>query len=171
MSLAYLFAGDTGQVRLSDKGVNHDAVLLHPYQLAALDIFAGLIGQLRACGNVKDGQGFQQAAWKPGWLSTTFCERLGRQYPCIGEVKPDARHRNAAQERRIKAAELALQRQDRCQAWRVFSFQRRYIPALSRNNPPGSMARKAGLAREQEYFEKAWREDGRLALMHDLRPA
>jgi hypothetical protein len=110
MSLAYLFAGDTGQVRLSDKGVNHDAVLLHLYQLAALDIFAGLIGQLRACGNVKDGQGFQQAAWKPGWLSTTFCERLGRQYPCIGEVKPDARHRNAAQERRIKAAELALQR-------------------------------------------------------------
>jgi hypothetical protein len=61
--------------------------------------------------------------------------------------------------------------QDRCQACQVFGFQRKYIPALSRNDPPGSMARKAGLAREQEYFEKAWREDGRLALMHDLRPA
>jgi hypothetical protein len=168
-------------MRLSDAGVNHDAVLLHPRQLAALDTLAGLIGQLRACENVKDGYEFQQELLRlrlavdedrmafrqavrrirsrkqpqpdapepqsgldPSSLETwqieyDVCERLGRQYRCIGDAL----------------------------AWRVFGFQRKYILALSRNDPPGSMARKAGLAKEQETVEQAW-QDGRFALMHDL---
>jgi hypothetical protein len=172
-------------MRLSDEGVNHDAVLLHPRQLAALGILAGLIGQLRACENVEDGYEFQQELLRrrvevdedglefrravrrirggkppqPGapepqsgldpssveaWQTEHFvCERLGRQYRDIGDAL----------------------------AWRVFGFQRKYILALSRNDPPGSMARKAGLAKEQETVEKAWREDGRFALMHDLTNA
>ena len=168
-------------MRLSDEGVNHDALLWHPRQLAALDTLAGLIGQLRACENVKDGYEFQQELLRlrlaadedrmafrqavrrihsgkqpqphapepqsgldPSSLATwqiehDVCERLGRQYRCVGDAL----------------------------AWRVFGFQRKYILALSRNDPPGSMARKAGLATEQATVEQAW-QDGQFALMHDL---
>ncbi len=168
-------------MRLSDEGVNLDAVLLHPRQLGALDTLAGLIEQLRACENVKDGYGFQQELLRlrlaadedrmafrqavrrvrsgkrpqpdapepqsgldPSSLGTwqiehDVCERLGRQYRCIGDAL----------------------------AWQVFGFQRKYILALSRNDPPGSMAGKAGLAKERETVEQAW-QDGRFALMHDL---
>ena len=41
-------------------------------------------------------------------------------------------------------------------------------PTLARNQSPGMMAGKAGAPAELALVEKAWREDGQFALMHDL---
>jgi hypothetical protein len=53
-------------------------------------------------------------------------------------------------------------------AWRVFSYDRRVIIALSRNQHPGPMVGKKGLAAERESVTKWWRDEGRFVLLHDL---
>jgi hypothetical protein len=50
----------------------------------------------------------------------------------------------------------------------VFGFHRPFILALCRNDPPGLMYGKAGLKAEREEVERAWKEDGAFALLHDL---
>src|SRR5260370_42101253 len=55
-------------------------------------------------------------------LEHDVCERVARQYRCVGDAL----------------------------AWRVFGFQRRHIIALCQNEPAGVMAGKAGLAAELE---------------------
>lgn len=172
----------TGRVNLFDVGVSPEEVLAHPRHQAAQTALAELIAQLRACENVKDGYEFQNAlleqrlavdadlnafSWavkrmKDGkqpqagapepqsgldsgraetWqLELDVCERVARQLRCVGDAL----------------------------AWRVFGFERRYILALCRNQPPGVMAGKAGLTAERERVEQAWKEDGRFALLHDL---
>lgn len=73
-------------------------------------------------------------------LEHDVCERVARQYRCVGDAL----------------------------AWRVFGFQRRHIIALCQNEPPGVMAGKAGLAAELARVEQAWKEDGQFAILHDL---
>ncbi|WP_162834163.1 hypothetical protein [Amycolatopsis circi] len=53
-------------------------------------------------------------------------------------------------------------------AWRVFSYDRRVIIALSRNQHPGPMTGKKGLATEREFATKWWRDEARFVLLHDL---
>lgn len=76
-------------------------------------------------------------AWQ---LEHDVCERVARQYRCVGDAL----------------------------AWRVFGFQRRHIIALCQNEPAGVMAGKAGLAAELARVEQAWQEDGQFAILHDL---
>ncbi len=73
-------------------------------------------------------------------LEHDVCERVARQYRCVGDAL----------------------------AWRVFGFQRRHIIALCQNEPAGVMAGKAGLAAELECVEQAWKEDSQFAILHDL---
>ena len=73
-------------------------------------------------------------------LKLDICERVARQLRCAGDAL----------------------------AWRVFGFERRYITALARNQWPGLMAGKLGLAAERARVEQVLREDGQFALMHDL---
>jgi hypothetical protein len=169
-------------VKLFNKETSPEDVLAHPRHQAAQTSLAELIAQLRACVNVKDGYEFQndllatrltvdadrnafsravkrmkagkqpqadapdpQSGLDPGRVETwqlelDVCERVGRQLRCVGDAL----------------------------AWRVFGFERRYILALCRNQPPGVMAGKAGLAAERERVEQAWREDGQFAILHDL---
>ncbi|MEU3299766.1 hypothetical protein ABZ729_08080 [Streptomyces sp. NPDC006678] len=68
------------------------------------------------------------------------CERLARQLRSVGDAL----------------------------AWRVFGFHRPFILALCRNDPPGPMYGKAGLQAELEHVERAFKEDGAFALLHDL---
>jgi hypothetical protein len=159
-----------------------DDVLNHPRHLAAQPVLAGLIGQLRECANVKDGYEFQQEllghldaadmdrsrfngavkrmrhgkppqadapepqsgldpARQETWeLERDVCERLVRQFKCVGDAL----------------------------AWRVFGFQRKYIIALCQNQPPGGFAGKVGRAAELAQIERAYHEDGKFALLHDL---
>lgn len=56
-------------------------------------------------------------------------------------------------------------------AWRAFGFDRRVIVALSRNDSPGLMQGKEGLAKEREFIQTAWRDNGQFVLHHDLTAA
>lgn len=155
---------------------------MHPRHKGAQESLVQMIGQLRACTNVRDGYDFQhvllarvlqvesdrnefsaavkrmrsgkppqsgtpepQSGLDPALIETwqlehDVCERVARQYRCVGDAL----------------------------AWRVFGFQRRYIIALCQNAPPGVMAGKAGLAAELARVEQAWKEDGLFAILHDL---
>ncbi len=72
-------------------------------------------------------------------IERDLCERIGRQYRCVGDAL----------------------------AWRVFGFERRHIIALCQNAPPGVMEGKEGLSRELAQVAKA-RADGQFAILHDL---
>jgi hypothetical protein len=72
-------------------------------------------------------------------LERDVCERLVRQYKCVGDAL----------------------------AWRVFGFQRKHIIALCQNPPPGGFAGKAGRPAELAHVEQAYR-DGEFAILHDL---
>lgn len=169
-------------MKLSDKRISPEEVLTHPRHQAAQRSLVALIEQLRACRNVRDGYEFQQVllehvlsveadrngfsravkrmadgkspqadapqpqsngdlGLQETWqLELDVCERVARQFRCVGDAL----------------------------AWRVFGYERRYILALCRNESPGVMAGKAGLAAERERVDQAWRDDGRFAIMHDL---
>jgi len=169
-------------VKLDDYLGSFEQVLDHPRHRAAQETLVELIRQLRACTNVDEGYEFQQAllsqvlaveedhhafnravkrmasgkspqagapepqsgldpslpsTWQ---LELDICERVARQFRCVGDAL----------------------------AWRVFGFERQYITALARNQSPGMMAGKLGLAAERARVEQVWREDGQFALMHDL---
>jgi hypothetical protein len=72
-------------------------------------------------------------------LERDVCERIGRQYRCVGDAL----------------------------AWRVFGFQRKQIIALCQNAPPGVWAGKEGVASELAVVERA-RAAGQFAILHDL---
>lgn len=173
---------ETGRVKLFDEGFSPDEVLYHPRHQAAQQVLAERIGQLRACASLRDIYEFQQellgdvlavegdrnafsmtvkrmgegkapqagapepqSGLDPGlpetWkLERDVCERVARQLRCVGDAL----------------------------AWRVFGFERRYILALCRNAPAGVMAGKLGLAAERDHVERAWKQDGQLAILHDL---
>jgi len=175
-------AVQTGRVRLFDEGFSPDEVLYHPRHQAAQQVLAERIGQLRAGASLRDIYEFQQellgdvlavegdrnassmavkrmgegkapqagapeprSGLDPGlpetWkLERDVCERVARQFRCVGDAL----------------------------AWRVFGFERRYILALCRNAPAGVMAGKLGLPAERDHVERAWQEDGQLAILHDL---
>lgn len=73
-------------------------------------------------------------------LERDVCERVGRQLRAVGDAV----------------------------AWRVFDYQRNFIIVLSRNEPPGPLSGKAGLAMERETIHEIWRNDGHFAILHDL---
>lgn len=53
-------------------------------------------------------------------------------------------------------------------AWRTFGFDRRFIIALSRNEPPGPIVGKDGLGYELGKVEELWSRSRHFALLHDL---
>jgi hypothetical protein len=53
-------------------------------------------------------------------------------------------------------------------AWRVFSYDRAVITALSRNQSPGPMAGKKGLEAERAFLTDWWRNEQEFVLLHDL---
>jgi hypothetical protein len=99
---------------------------------------------------IRHGQGTQPGVPNPEsgldpnlpetWtLERDICERIGRQFRCIGDAL----------------------------AWRVFGFDRRQIIALCQNAQPGVMAGKEGLHAELNAVAQA-RAAGRFATLHDL---
>lgn len=53
-------------------------------------------------------------------------------------------------------------------AWHLFGFDRRYLYALSQNDPVSPMVGKDGLAYELGTVVQIWEERGEVALLHDL---
>ena len=169
-------------MRLTDEGISFEEVLKHPRHQAAQAVMGELIGQLRACANVKDGYEFQQSLLSSvltveadrNAFSQAVKRMRGGRAPQAGAPEPQS----GLDPSLLRTWELELgmcervARQYRCVgdalAWCVFGFQRRYILALCRNQPPGVMAGKKGLEAERARVEQAWKEDGQFALMHDL---
>lgn len=169
-------------MKLVDYAASVEHVLGHPRHELAQGVLVELIRDLRACDSNEAGYEFQrrlldlrlavdsdrngfsravkrmkagrspqadapepQSGLDVGELATwqlelDVCERVARQLRCIGDAL----------------------------AWRVFGFQRRYILALCRNDPPGVMAGKKGLIAERERVDQAWKDCGQFAIMHDL---
>jgi len=165
-----------------DEAVTPEEVLAHPRHQAAQLTLVKLIEQLRACSNVEEGYAFQQellghvlAVEEDRNALSQVVKRLaaGRK-PQVGAPQPQSGRDPEAPETWQLEHDLCerVARQYRCVgdalAWRVFGFDRSHILALSRNQSPGVMAGKKGLARERETVEQAYTQDGRFALMHDL---
>jgi hypothetical protein len=126
----------------------------HALQQALLDLMLAVEADRNAFSQAvkrfSDGKGPQRGAPDPQsgldptlpetWeLERDVCERVGRQYRCIGDAL----------------------------AWRVFGFQRKQIIALCQNAPAGVWAGKKGAASELAVVEQA-RAAGRFAILHDL---
>jgi hypothetical protein len=159
-----------------------DAVLNHRRHQAAQPVLAGLIQQLRECANVKDGYEFQQVLLghldsadtaRDGCNGAVKRMRCGKP-PQAGAPEPQSGQDPARQETWELERDVCerLVRQFKCVgdalAWRVFGFQRKHIIALSQNQPPGGFAGKAGRAAELAHIDRAYHEDGKFALLHDL---
>ena len=107
--------------------------------------FARAVKRMRAGKPPQPGAPEPRSGLDPADLETwqlehDVCERLARQYRCVGDAL----------------------------AWRVFGFRRGNIIALCQNAPPGVMAGKQGLAAELARADRAYQEDGQFALLHDL---
>jgi hypothetical protein len=169
-------------VDLLDGEFSPDEVLMHPRHQAVQQLLPDLITQLRACRNVEDGYEFQQEllarvleAESDRNAFSTVIKRMRRgKQPQPGAPEPqsglDPARRETWQLEYVVCERVA--RQYRCVgdalAWRVFGFQRQHIIALCQNESPGVMAGKAGLAAERDRVERAYRDDGQFAILHDL---
>jgi hypothetical protein len=169
-------------VRLSDRTSSPERVLAHPRHQATQAVLAQLIEQLRACTTVRDGYDFQMALLDQVLDVETdrnaFSQALKRlkvgKQPQAGVPDLQSEMDPAAPEawrHEIDVCERVA-RQLRCigdgLAWRVFGFKRQYILALCRNQSPGVMAGKVGLAAERARVEQIYKDDGQFAILHDL---
>jgi hypothetical protein len=159
-----------------------DEMLAHPRHLEMQPILAGLIQQLRECENVEAGYAFQQDLLaqllkveedRAGFRRAADRARKGKG-PQAGAPEPQSGRDPADPGTWLFERDLCerLARQLRtvgdALAWRVFQFDRKFILALSRNDAAGPMYGKAGLAAELDRVNRAWKEDGAFALLHDL---
>jgi len=107
--------------------------------------FSQAVKRMRSGKSPQAGAPDPQSGLDPARLETwelerDVCERLARQFKCVGDAL----------------------------AWRVFGFQRKHIIALCQNQSPGAFTGKAGRATELAHVEQAYHEDGKFALLHDL---
>jgi hypothetical protein len=159
-----------------------DAMQTHPIHNEGMGTVVRLINQLRACRNEADLYEMQQdllTALLAVEEHRRGCSRVVKRLSAGKTVPADAvelrseadLHDPEAWEverdvcervgRQLRAVGDAL-------AWRVFDYQRNFIIALSRNEPPGPMAGKEGLVAEREFIQHTWRNDGQFAILHDL---
>jgi hypothetical protein len=83
-------------------------------------------GKAPQAGAPEPQSGLDPALASTWQLELNICERIARQFRCVGDAL----------------------------AWRVFGFEREYITALARNQSPGMMAGKLGLRAELALVEK-----------------
>lgn len=157
-------------------------VFMHPIHQETFATLVSLIADLRQSRNYPDFYEFQQ-----GLLAKVIevqkhrlaCRgaarrlRAGKDLPSDApELRSDGDIRDAATwelevdvcervDRQLRSIADAL-------AWRVYDYDRRVIVALSRNDPTGLMAGKAGLEAERQFVTDTWRDEGSFVLLHDL---
>ncbi|MEU5525174.1 hypothetical protein ABZ759_32250 [Streptomyces sp. NPDC047860] len=159
-----------------------DDVVVHPRHQAMQPVLAQLIQQLRDCETVEAEVDFQRdlltrllEVEKDRWefkRAATRMRKGKRPHPDAPEPQSGRDLADVATWRFEHDVCERLARQLRsigdALAWRVFGFHRPFILALCRNDSPGPMYGKAGLQAELERVERAFKEDGAFALMHDL---
>ncbi|MEV7167273.1 hypothetical protein AB0N60_34855 [Streptomyces microflavus] len=159
-----------------------DDMVMHPRHQAMQPVLVELIQQLRACETVEEGTDFQRnlltlllEVEKDRWEFKRAVSRMrnGKQpHREVPELQSGRDPADIATWRFEHDVCERLARQLRsvgdALAWRVFGFHRPFILALCRNQSPGPMYGKTGLAAELEHFERACKENGTFALLHDL---
>ncbi|WP_432171209.1 hypothetical protein [Streptomyces sp. 1222.5] len=159
-----------------------DDMVMHPRHQAMQPVLVQLIQQLRGCETVEAGVEFQRALLtrlldveKDRWEFKRAATRMrkGKQPPPEAPEPQSGRDLSDIATWRFEhdvCERLARQLRSvgDALAWRVFGFHRPFILALCRNQSPGPMYGKAGLAAELEHLERACKEEGAFALLHDL---
>lgn len=159
-----------------------DDMMMHPRHLAMQPVLVQLIQQLRDCETVEAGVDFQRALLtrlleveKDRWEFKRAATRVRNGKQPHREAPEPQSGRNPADVATWRFEHNVCERLARqlrsvgdALAWRVFGFHRPFILALCRNQSPGPMYGKAGLAAELEHLERACKEDGTFALLHDL---
>ncbi|MEV6242650.1 hypothetical protein [Lentzea sp. NPDC051838] len=157
-------------------------VVLHPIHQEAIATLAQLVTALRQCRTSEDYYQFQQDLLAKVLAVQTHragCRRIAkllRQGKKLPADAPELRSSEPAIDPETWDLEADVcERVDRqlrsiadALAWRVFNFDRRIIIALSRNQHPGPMVGKKGLAAERAFVADWWRDDRRFVLLHDL---
>ncbi|MFJ2719795.1 hypothetical protein [Streptomyces sp. NPDC087437] len=159
-----------------------DDMLAHPRHQDMQPILATLIQQLRDCTTEEAGVAFQRDLLTRLLEAEKDRKELKRAAERVRKGKsPQPEAPEPQSGRGLGDVETWQFEHDVCDrlvrqlrsvgdalAWRAFNFHRPYILALSRNDPPGPMYGKAGLLAELDRVERAFKENGAFALLHDL---
>jgi len=157
-------------------------LVLHPVHRDVYPVLVQLITDLRQCRTDADYYEFQQELLTRVLEVQAHrgeCTRVAKRLRRSRAVPADAPElRSGADVNDPESWELegdVCERVDRqlrsigdAMAWRLFSYNRRIIHALSRNDPSGPMAGKKGLLAERTFLAQRWHDDGDFALLHDL---
>jgi hypothetical protein len=146
-------------------------VALHPLQLQACKVVEELIEALRTLEMPADYYDFQVALFHrvhdAQVLQAEASKNLKRQRS--RKMVPDAPSGDwevelAVADRIVKQ----LRSVGDALAWRAFGYDRRYILALSRNDPVSPIVGNVGLGYEISEVIESWKQDHTFALLHDL---
>lgn len=157
-------------------------VTRHPLQLQNLSTLQDLLTGLDACVSARDMYWFQRDLF--GAIHTIesrrascsqAAKRLRQGKPpqaAAPDLQPGADPNDASSwELELFVAERVA-RQLRCVgdglAWKAFRHDRRFIYALSGNEPSGPIVGKAGLQSETDTVDGLWKERQHFGLLHDL---
>ncbi|MEU9699487.1 hypothetical protein [Streptomyces sp. NPDC047981] len=159
-----------------------DDMLAHPRHLAMQPVLARLVHQVRAIDSAEAGFEFQRDLLdrlldveKDQHELKRAAERVKRGKPVQRDAPEPQSGRDPVEEATWRFEHAVCERLTRqlrsvgdALAWRAFGFHRPFILALSRNQFAGPMYGKIGLAAERDYAERAFKESGHFALLHDL---
>ncbi len=158
--------------RLIERDPNQiDRAMAHPAQRVAVGLIRDLLVELRATRSDKDRFEFQeelftatfQAQTKQGEASKNL-QRARRGRPTSPAPTGDWAIEQLVWDRIVRQ----LRAVGDAFAWRLFGFDRRYILALSQNEPVSPLIDKAGLKYEINEVRERWRRLGQFSLLHDL---
>jgi hypothetical protein len=157
-------------------------ISMHPLHQETVSTVAELISVLRQCRIPEDYYNFQQdllervlAVQEHRLVCRGIARRL-RQGKAVPADAPELRSGEPVTDPESWELEADVcERVDRqlrsiadALAWRAFSYNRAVIVGLSRNQHPGPMINKTGLAAERATVTKLWREERHFVLLHDL---
>ncbi|MBB4910546.1 hypothetical protein [Actinophytocola algeriensis] len=157
-------------------------IYLHPLHQETVGTLTALITSLRQCRSHADFFEFQQDLLERVLAVQGHrgeCRRVAallRQDKKVPADAPELRSAEPATDPDSWALEADVcERVDRqlrsiadALAWRAFSHNRAVIVGLSRNQHPGPMVNKEGLAAERAFVIEQWHENHHFVLLHDL---
>lgn len=148
-----------------------DVAMAHGAQRAAVGLIERLLGQLRATRTDRDRFDFQWelfeamlAAQRRQAEASRNVKRARRQGTTSPAVTSDLAVEQLVWDRIVRQ----LRSVGDAFAWRLFRFDRRFILALSENDPVSPFVDEAGLQYEIDEVEKRWHQLGQFSLLHDL---
>lgn len=157
-------------------------VMNHPSQKDAYSDLVELITELRSCRTYRDYSRFQEqplekvlTVQEHRRVCRGVAKRL-REGKALPPTAPTVRSTGDLSDPQTWDLEMDVcERVDRqlrsiadALAWRVISYDRRVVVALSHNDPSGQMAGKVGLQAERDLIAQWADNEDHFVLMHDL---